>query len=541
MSTIKSKKIMFVLLCISILSCGLTANVVQTPEAEKEEFLKDMSSITTIRRSLSPDLGIDKESFQKDPEGYIKQIMALRDKNDLNAYEQFADAILNKWASQNAEYFGRLTLALCAELGGGTFEDDRCYELRRQYALLALEKGSALSVETELELTGLVTPYAPKREDFALRRKKDIDVRLRAWRRLLVAIDPTWDPDEVVGVYPDPPRGLQYWVNGMDPNAIGDPIIRAEYKAALAAKQQKIEEYVEQNRLHKWLERYPKYIESYMISNYSRPPYNSEELKQMLDASALGEERQTHILETVTRNIEAAKADDPNDITNVLRGECNDISNVLPEAFIAYRQQLTGKDDIQDCNALFVLIAKAKVMRDEPLEDAKAKEARNLAYCSAWRLALHMRQHSKFPAVQKRILEEWNKALRQDDEAAPYQIYALSGVLWNREFLTEDFWALLQQTHRKKTISAFCFVLHYRGNDADIKHLEQKLQSGIDVEMQQVIQNAFNWRKYRLGGDKTRGMPAARPPFREMKEETINQVEKTKDQEHLPQLIPMPR
>lgn len=538
MSTIKSKKIMFVLLCISILSCGLTANVVQTPEAEKEEFLKDMSSITTIRRSLSPDLGIDKESFRKDPEGYIKQIMALRNKNDLNAYEQFAEDILNRWASKNAEYYGRLTLALCAELGGGTFEDDRCYELRRQYALLALEKGSALSVVTELELTGLVTPYAPKREDFALRRKKDIDVRLRAWQRLLAAIDPAWDPNEVMYLHPNTiPRGVSSWAGGMDPKAIEDPLARAEYEAVLEAHRQKLEKQSEQFRLRDWLKQYPKSIETYMINVYSRPPYDSEELKQMLDASDMDQETQTRILETVTRNIEAAKADDPNDITNVLRGECNDISNVLPEAFIAYRQQLTGKNDIQDCNALFVLIAKAKVMRDEPLEDAKAKEARNLAYCSAWRLALYMRQHSKYPAVQKRILEEWNKALRQDDEAAPYQIYALA----DRSLLTDDFWALFKRTTRKKTISSICCMVYGIGNSSDIELLQQKMRSGIDIESQQTIQNAISWRKYRLSGDKTRGMPAARPPFREMKEETINQVEKTKDQEHLPQLIPMPR
>lgn len=236
------------------------------------------------------------------------------------------------------------------------------------------------------------------------------------------------------------------------------------------------------------------------------------------------------------------KPDDPNDITNVLRGECNDLSSVLPDAFAAYRQQTTGNYTLQDCNALFVLVEKAKVMRDEPLDDATAKEARNRAYCAAWRIALHTRQHSNDPAVQKRILDEWNKALRQDDMAVPYQIYAMA----DRSLLTDDFWDLLKRTTRNKTISSIACMVYGIGTLADIEPLEQKRRSGIDVESQQAILNAISWLKYRLSDrprdDNTRsGMPAARPPFRDMKEEPINQVEKPTDQEHLPQVIALPR
>lgn len=211
------------------------------------------------------------------------------------------------------------------------------------------------------------------------------------------------------------------------------------------------------------------------------------------------------IMSLFTLNTDLVKADD-----------ANDISSVLPEVYVAYRQQITGQYTIEDCNALFGLLEKAKVMRDEPMEDAKAKEARNRAYCAAWRLALHMRQHSKYPAVQNRVVEEWNKALRKDDQAVPYQIYAIP----DRSLFTDDFWGLFKRTTRKKTISSISCMVYGLGTLADIEPLEQKRRSGIDVENQQTIQNAINHLKYRLSGDKTRGMPAAHPPLMDMKDDT---------------------
>jgi len=205
-------------------------------------------------------------------------------------------------------------------------------------------------------------------------------------------------------------------------------------------------------------------------------------------------------------------------VAAVMVSDVNDIIKVLPVEFAEYQKQLTGKESVHDCNAILSLVSKAKILRDEPLKNAKEKEDRNRAYCAVWRFALQMRQHSKDSAVQKRIIEEWNKALKKDDEAVPFQIYALSDIIWNREFLTDDFWELLQKTHREKTISAFCFVLHYRGNDADIKQLEQKKQSENNPELRRIIQNALNWRTSRLNGDRA-SRPAAAPPRRDMKGE----------------------
>ncbi len=86
-------------------------------------------------------------------------------------------------------------LEICKPLSSGKFKEDRRYELARQYALSALTDANSISIETELELTGhvvtlMIGPNAAKGKDFAQRRKKDIEVPLHAWKRLMDAIDP---------------------------------------------------------------------------------------------------------------------------------------------------------------------------------------------------------------------------------------------------------------------------------------------------------------------------------------------------------------
>lgn len=276
-----------------------------TPELEKAEYMRDFAKIQAKRQSLNPKL--DKAAFQKDPDGYMKQVMASRDKNDLAAYQEFADAILNKWASKNPEHFARLTLALCADLTGGTFNDERCYELRRRYALLALEKSDEIPLELEIDLTGRVTttmigPSAPKDQVWEQIRRKDVEVRMKTWRRLLDSIDPKWDPNESI-LSPNAVASELGFPGTVEPQSIKDPHLRAEYEAAIDANRQEIENYVKQNQLHKWLKHYPNRAEEYVIQAYSTPPYNNEELNHYLNDYKIDEVTKARIIDTVTDNI----------------------------------------------------------------------------------------------------------------------------------------------------------------------------------------------------------------------------------------------
>jgi len=85
-------------------------------------------------------------------------------------------------------------------------------------------------------ITFMIGRRAPKGEKWAQIRKKDVEVRLHAWKRLVNAIDPTWDANDVplVNVMPPlaagPPGGV---APGVAPEAIKDPKLRAQYEAAI--------------------------------------------------------------------------------------------------------------------------------------------------------------------------------------------------------------------------------------------------------------------------------------------------------------------
>jgi hypothetical protein len=213
-------------------------------------------------------------------------------------------------------------------------------------------------------------------------------------------------------------------------------------------------------------------------------------------------------------------------IGNVSAGAVKDndvqsmIVKILPTEYAQYKKQLTGKNDINDCNAAFVLVSKAKAMLDKPVKERiyKTKDCK-IAYSATWYLCLRMGQNSKDPAAQKLTLKEWNNSLIKDDNTVPYQIYALTEGPLDRSGFTDDFWKLLRQTNKKNTISAISFVLFASGDAEDINKLEEKRDSVTDPELKQIIQNAINWWKYRLSGDKTNPGPAALRPHRNMSED----------------------
>jgi len=227
--------------------------------------------------------------------------------NDLDKYEHFADEIQNKWSQRNKEYYARLMLAICGPLGSGRFKGDRQqYELARKYALSALESSDAIPLDLELKLTGHVMtptlgPNVPKDENFAERRRKDVEVRLHAWRRLLDAIDPKWNPDDRPAGNIRPPAATGF-PSGIAPEEIEDATLRAEYEAAIKLNRQKAERYCEQYSLRSWLRRFPNDAESYIIKAYSNPPYNVAELKKSLSKHKIDEKTKSQILDAVMKN-----------------------------------------------------------------------------------------------------------------------------------------------------------------------------------------------------------------------------------------------
>ncbi len=226
--------------------------------------------------------------------------------NDLSKYEKFIDEIQNTWSQRNKEYYACLMLVACGPLGSGRFKGDRQqYELARKYALSALENPDAIPLTLELELTGHVMtltigPNAPKDEDFAECREKDVKVRLHAWKRLIDALDPNWD-NESLSVHVPLPLGVSGG-SGMSPKNIKDDALRTKYESDIKENKKKIQKHAEQYKLRLWLKTFPKRSENYIIQVYSHSPYNIEELKKSLSDYAVDEKTKKRILDAVIKN-----------------------------------------------------------------------------------------------------------------------------------------------------------------------------------------------------------------------------------------------
>ncbi len=265
--------------------------------------------------SLSKDgyLKVDSQIERKEYEQELAYIKGLEESltpgqtNNLEKYEKIAEEIHSRWKGKNKEYKARLMLEVCGPLSSGSFKDDRRYVLARKYALSALADANDIPIETEVDLTGhvvtlMIGPNAPRGQIFEQLRKKDVEIRLHAWKRVVDAIDPNWDPNEPLAANVAPPAGTGLPA-GVDPNAIEDTVLRAEYRAAIEANKKKIEKYNEQYKLRKWLRRFPKSAEPYIIRAYSKPPYNLTELNQYLDAYLEDAKIKARIIDAVRENI----------------------------------------------------------------------------------------------------------------------------------------------------------------------------------------------------------------------------------------------
>lgn len=278
-----------VLAILFALSFAQGASLAGSPSpGETQELTHELDRISAMDKSLAP--------------GPV---------NDLVKYEIFVDEIQQKWKQRDKECFARLMVAACGPLSSGRFSSRRQYELAKRYAIFALENRNSISIPLELQLVGHVAtrmsgPGAPKGEAFAECRRKDVEVRLHAWKRLTDALVPNWDPNDtpVINVVPPAATGLP---GGIAPEAIKDPVLRAQYERAIESNRQKAEKYNQQHKLRLWLKTFPKNAEDYLIQAYSHPPCNAEELRKSLNEHKINENTKARILDAVTKNCDKSK------------------------------------------------------------------------------------------------------------------------------------------------------------------------------------------------------------------------------------------
>ena len=259
------------------------------------------------------DMSKEKQEYELDYK-YISDTISLSQKSkarDLEAYEKFADAIEKKWSPKNKAEYASLMLKICEPLNSGIFNERRQYDLAREYAILALEKPDEIQLDTELSLTGccMTTNITESdifnEEEFSKRRKVDSEIRLHAWRRLIDAIDPNYDLKKEI-LSPNAIGVAMGLPSGISPEDVKEPL-RTKYESALQENRKEIERRVEQSKLHRWLEKFPKRAEDYIIGVYSVPPFNTKELEQLLNKYNIDIASKNRIFDSVNRNIQSQK------------------------------------------------------------------------------------------------------------------------------------------------------------------------------------------------------------------------------------------
>jgi hypothetical protein len=271
-------------------------------------ILGDSSEVSNEERKEYDQEWNSINNFQKE--------MTYNSTDDLAKYEKYADENRNKWSKRNKDFYAMLMVKICSPLGG-SFKDQRQFKLCRQYVLSALENADEISAKLESDLLfrihTLETIRYDKPNDFDLAkiRRSDLERHLHCWKHLKDSLDPNWDPEK----RPPSPKLVSMMligkvpvvISGMSPDGIKDPVLREEYRKALDEANRKVMEFSNQSTLHRTIQIYPKVTENYIIALYSIPPYNIDELKELLGDAVVDEETKTRILETVKNNMEKSK------------------------------------------------------------------------------------------------------------------------------------------------------------------------------------------------------------------------------------------
>ena len=242
---------------------------------------------------------------------------------DLKSLEKLAVELEKKWFVKDKEDYGYMMQQLCGTFSSLDFENDRQYELARQYAVLAVEKSHTLQenykipIKAELQLLMYVhsVKVCPeyfialaKSEDWPNQRERTAKLYFRSWDRLVKAIDKKWDPNDPSIVFPRPPDGVKQWVIGMSPEQIIDPNLRAEYEAALKVFWQKKKRHIEQRHLRRLQKEYLPILQKHLLRLYSGPGFDSkkiqtEELQHDLEKHIKNNEVRTIILGGLSKRL----------------------------------------------------------------------------------------------------------------------------------------------------------------------------------------------------------------------------------------------
>jgi hypothetical protein len=248
-------------------------------------------------------------------EHQLNRIKSLGQSKDLDGLEQAGNAIEENWRKWQGDRYFRLISALCDEIRTRDFRNPRREaDLEQRFARLAFQKPGEMPLEVELGLAGHLQNNIEdeiklvKGPAWTQHRREKAKRLFHAWGRLEGSLEDDFDVNDRNNMprrNVSPPKGVSNLSAGASPDQIEDPTLRAEYEAAIAANTRKAEKYNRQYRLRQLDKVFSQNMEKYVITAYSQPPFDPENLRQQLDAYQAVKPGNTKLAEREARILKA--------------------------------------------------------------------------------------------------------------------------------------------------------------------------------------------------------------------------------------------
>jgi hypothetical protein len=236
----------------------------------------------------------------------LAKLDALDRAKDLDGLIRVADDLEKRWGRPGGQYYGLLMLEI-SNLLENHFRGAGIFATSQKYVSNALAKSDSFPLWLETRLLRFLSRDVTSADSsdpapWSRERRTKVGFWLHAWGRLETQINRNFDFSDrpKLNVMPPKETGLPA---GIVPEGIRDPKLRAQYEAALAANGKKGREYNRQFELRKLDETFPKVAEGYLVRVYSRPPYQTEELRRHLIAHRLNRQIRERVLSQVNRNL----------------------------------------------------------------------------------------------------------------------------------------------------------------------------------------------------------------------------------------------
>jgi hypothetical protein len=240
-------------------------------------------------------------SFAKnnDYSNNYRRITQMREDSDIVGLEKAVRKNSGKnaeWSQMGKEEYGKLMAHALKSWNSISSEaDDQGSKSRiQEYAEKVLysyntKETNNLSIETEFDLVSILhEKYTYSKgqltdHEWSNTRRKGATAFLHVWQRLEKAQSEDVESNDLPEENVDIPEGVRGFP-GMSPKLIKDPIQRAEYEKVIRANKKKIAAYNKRVSLQNSKKRYFSLIKKYLVLTYNIAPYDSRELRALLEA-----------------------------------------------------------------------------------------------------------------------------------------------------------------------------------------------------------------------------------------------------------------